>query len=144
LTYHNNNSRTGADLDEPLLTLSNVNPNTFGRLFVDSVDGQVYAQPLYVSGLTIPGKGARNVVFVATQHNSVYAFDADSTGAAGGGLLWQTNLGPSAATPTLDFGNRLGAFNGIVPEVGITGTPVIELASGTLYVDAFTHVPQPI
>jgi len=139
LTYHNDNSRTGADLNETLLTPANVNTNTFGRLFVDGVDGQVYAQPLYVSGLIIPGKGARNVVFVATQHNSVYAFDADSNTGAAGGLLWRTNLGPSAATPNPDFGNRFGGFNAIVPEVGITGTPVIDLGSGTLYVDAFTH-----
>src|SRR5205085_9572019 len=79
-----------------------------------------------------------SVVFVATQHNSVYAFDAD-TNAAPGGLLWQANLGPSAATPSPDFGTRYGSFGAILPEVGITGTPVIDLASSTLYVDAFTH-----
>src|SRR5205085_8641409 len=72
-------------------------------------------------------------------HNSVYAFDADSNAGGMGGLLWRTNLGPSAATPDPNFGNRYGAFNAIVPEVGITGTPVIDLSSGTLYVDAFTH-----
>src|SRR5258705_2351485 len=114
LTYHNNNARTGENLNERLLTLANVNTNTFGKLFAYNVDGYIYAQPLYVSGLTIPGKGARNVLFVATQHNTVYALDADNPGPSGG-LLWQVNLGPSAATPTLDFGNRYGPFDAIVP-----------------------------
>src|SRR5438093_3394855 len=139
LTYHNDNARSGANLKEALLTPSNVNSTSFGKLFTYSVDGYVYAQPLYVSGLSIPGKGARNVVFVATEHNTVYAFDADSNTGASGGLLWQTNLGPSAATPSPDFGTRFGSFSAILPEVGITSTPVIDLASGTLYVDAFTH-----
>lgn len=139
LTYHNDNARSGANLSETLLSPSNVNPSSFGRLFTYSVDGYVYAQPLYVSGLNIPGRGARNVVFVATQHNSVYAFDADSNAGPAGGLLWQTNLGPSAATPSPDFGTRYGAFSAILPEIGITGTPVIDLSSGTLYVDTFTH-----
>lgn len=138
LTYHNDNFRSGANLSETILTPGNVNTNTFGKLFQYSLDGCVYAQPLYVSSLAIPGRGTHNVVFVATEHNSVYAFDADSSTGAGG-LLWQTNLGPSAATPNNDFGLRFGGFETIVPEVGITGTPVIDLSSGTLYVDAFTH-----
>ncbi|HET7625114.1 MAG TPA: Calx-beta domain-containing protein, partial [Verrucomicrobiae bacterium] len=96
-------------------------------------------QPLYVSGLNIPGQGTHNVVFVATEHNDVYAFDADSNSGANGGLLWHVNLGPSAATPSPDFGTRYGAYGALVPEVGITGTPVIDSGSGTLYVDAFTH-----
>src|SRR4026207_1276893 len=139
LTYHNNNARTGENLNERLLTPANVNQNTFGKLFAYNVDGYVYAQPLYVSGVTIPGKGACNVVFIATQHNSVYAFNADFDAGASGGLLWQVNLGPSAATPNPDFGNRFGGFNAIVPEVGITSTPAIDLATGTIYVDALTH-----
>ncbi|HET7625115.1 MAG TPA: hypothetical protein VFM25_07610, partial [Verrucomicrobiae bacterium] len=96
-------------------------------------------QPLYVSGLNIPGQGTHNVVFVATEHNDVYAFDADSNSGANGGLLWHVNLGPSAATPNPDFGNRFGGFTEITPEVGITGTPVIDPGSGTIYLDAFTH-----
>jgi hypothetical protein len=139
LTYHNNNRRTGENTNETVLTPENLNATSFGKLFVYNVDGYVYAQPLYVSGLSIPGQGTHNVVFVATEHNSVYAFDADSKSGPSGGLLWQVNLGPSAATPNSDFGNRYGGFNEILPEVGITGTPVIDLASGTLYVDAFTH-----
>lgn len=131
LTYHNDNARTGANLNETTLTPANVNFNTFGKLFSYDVDGDVYAQPLYVSGLNITGQGAHNVIFVATEHNSVYAFDADSNTGANGGLLWHVNLGPSAPSTSLQFG-------AIKPEVGITGTPVIDLGSQTLYVDAFT------
>src|SRR5215472_16399734 len=139
LTYHNDNSRLGANLNETQLAPANVNSAQFGKLFSYSVDGYVYAQPLYVSALSFPGQGTHNVVFVATQHNSVYAFDADSNGGANGGVLWTVNLGPSAATPNSDFGNRYGAYHDINPEVGITSTPVIDLGAGTIYIDAFTH-----
>ena len=141
LTYHYNNSRTGDNLSETNLTPANVNSTTFGKHFTYTVDGYVYAQPLYVSSLNIQGKGVHNVLFIATEHNTVYALDADNSGALGG-VLWSTNLGPSAATPTTDFGNRYGSppqYTDITPEVGITGTPVIDLAAGTLYVDSFTH-----
>lgn len=141
LTYHNNNSRTGDNLNETNLTPANVNSTTFGKLFTYSVDGYVFAQPLYVSGLNIAGKGVHNVLFIATEHNGVYALDADNSGALGG-ILWYTNLGLSAVTPTTDFGNRYGSppqYTDITPEVGITGTPVIDLASGTMYLDSFTH-----
>lgn len=139
LTYHNNNSRTGDNLNETNLTPANVNSTTFGKHFTYAVDGYVFAQPLYVSSLSIQGKGVHNVLFVATEHNTVYALDADNGGPLGG-VLWSTNLGPSAVTPTTDFGNRYGGqYTDITPEVGITGTPVIDLASGTLYVDSFTH-----
>jgi hypothetical protein len=141
LTYHNNNSRTGLNPQETILTPENVQAKTFGKLFVYPVDGYVYAQPLFVSGLNIPNQGTHNVVFVATQHNSVYAFDADNNG-SGGGLLWQINLGPAAPTPSTAFGNNFGAFDDIVPEVGITSTPVIDPNTGTLYVDAFTQEGQ--
>lgn len=133
LTYHYDNTRQGANLNETVLTPDNVNSASFGQLFSYSVDGYVFAQPLYVFGLNISGQGVHNVVFVATEHNSVYAFDADSNAGANGGLLWQVNLGPSAPTP-----NSTLHFEAIEPEVGITSTPVIDLPSGTLYVDAFT------
>jgi hypothetical protein len=139
LTYHNDNARTGQNLNETLLTRTNVNSSAFGKLGSYNVDGYVYAQPLYVSSLPIPGQGVRNAVFIATEHNTVYAFDADGNTGPTHGLLWQTNLGISAATPNNDFGNRYQPYPDIRPEVGITGTPVIDLVSGTLYVDAFTH-----
>ncbi len=136
LTQHNNNLRTGANVSETKLNTSNVNVNRFGLLFSRPVDGQIYAQPLYVPNLTLPGKGTRNVIFVATQHNSVYAFNADDAAAVA--PIWQVNLGPSARTPNNDFGNRIGRFTNIMPEVGVTSTPVIDLASKTIYVEAFT------
>ena len=143
-TYHSNNQRTGANTNETILNVANVNSTTFGKLFSWPVDGYVYAQPLYVPNLTIRG-AVHNVVFVATEHNTVYAFDANSAGASGG-LLWKTNLGVSAVTTipgvftNPNFGTRYNnnAYTDIEPEVGITGTPVIDTNSGTLYVDAFT------
>jgi len=139
LTYHNDLARTGQNTNETLLVPGNVNVNTFGLLFAYPVDGHVYAQPLYVSGMIVPGKGARNVIFIATQHDSVFAFDADNNTPPSGGLLWHASVGTSAVTPNNDFGNRYGPYHDIDPEVGITSTPVIDLDSGTLYLDAFTH-----
>src|SRR2546422_4078522 len=123
LTYHNDFARTGQNTNETILTTANVNINTFGKIFSYPVDGQIYAQPLYVSSLAIPGQGTHNVVFVATMHDSVYALDADSNTGTNGGVLWHVNLGASAATPNNDFGNRYGAYHDIRPEVGIVGTP---------------------
>jgi len=140
LTYHNDNTRQGANTNESLLTLANVNVGSFGLLFSYVLDGYVYAEPLYVSGVAIPGQGIHNVVFVATEHDSVYAFDADSNAGANGGLLWHTNLGISALCNNHEFGDRYGGnYTDVVPEMGITGTPVIDLNSGTLYVDVFSR-----
>ena len=138
LTYHNDAGRTGQNLQETLLTTTNVNSGSFQKLFSYPVDGQIYGQPLYVSDLAIPARGIHNVVLVTTEHDSVYAFDADSNG-PGAGLLWHDSLGTSAATPNSDFGSRYGPYHDITPEVGITSTPVIDLATNTMYVDAFTH-----
>jgi hypothetical protein len=125
LTQHNDNSRAGANTLETILTTANVNQSQFGKKFADAVDGQVYAQPLYVSALNIAG-GTHNVVYVCTEHDSVYAFDGDTGGAA----LWQVSLGTSVTDQNC---------GDLVPEVGITGTPVIDLGSNTLYVDAKTE-----
>jgi outer membrane protein assembly factor BamB len=141
LTQHNDNMRTGANLAETRLNTSNVHARKFGKLFTRSVDGQIYAQPLYVPGVVLPGARRYNVVYVATQHNSVYAFDADDPEA--GKPLWHVNLGRSARTPNDDFGNRAGRFTNIVPEVGITSTPVIDRGTGTIYVVAFTKDALP-
>ncbi len=146
-TYHNDNQRTGLNTNETILNLTNVNSSSFGKLFSYAVDGYVYAEPLYLPNVNIHGRGVHNVVFIATEHNTVYAFDADDAGASGG-LLWKTNLGPSAVTTVpgvftnRNFGTRYNgdAYTDIEPEVGITGTPVIDTNSGTLYVDAFTGV----
>jgi uncharacterized repeat protein (TIGR03806 family) len=141
LTYHNDNTRQGANTNEFLLTPANVNVGSFGRLFSYTVDGYVYAEPLYVSGLAIPGQGTHNVVFVATENDSVYAFDADGNAGTNGGLLWSTNLGISPLSSNHEFGYRFngGNYTDIVPEVGITGTPVIDPVSGTLYVDILSR-----
>ena len=124
-TWKNDLSRTGQQPNETVLTPANVNSTHFGVLFSDSVDGYVFAQPLYVSNLSIAG-GTHNTVFVATEHDSVYAFDADQSGSA----LWHVSLIPSGATtvPQSDVGSTIS------PEIGITGTPVIDTSSGTLYV----------
>jgi hypothetical protein len=148
-TWHNDLTRQGLNTNETILTPANVNSATFGKLFSYAVTGQVYAEPLYVSNLAIAG-GIRNVVFVATENNDVYAFDAVNNG-AGGGQLWHVNLGTllgsliggthiAAATPPPNsaFGSRYGPYSDISPQVGITSTPVIDLATNTMYVDAFT------
>src|SRR6266481_671000 len=135
LTFHYDNARDGANTNELILTPANVNANQFFKLFTYTVDGEVYAEPLYMSNVAIAGQGTHNVVFAATENNTVYAFDADSNAGTNGGLLWKTNLG-IAATST-QFGVRYH-HNVLNPLIGITGTPVIDPVSGTLYVDVFS------
>src|SRR5215469_4970841 len=133
-TYRNDLARSGANTAETILTPANVNPAGFGKLFSLPVDGQIYAQPLYVPLVNIPGKGIHNVVFVATEHDSVYAFDADSAAAP----LWRVNFtNPLTGERTLNVTDVLGCLS-IEPELGITGTPVIDPSTGTLYVVAST------
>ncbi len=135
LTAQYDNFRTGADLHERVLTPSNVNTRDFGKLFSRTVDGDVFAQPLYIPSLAIPGLGKRNVVFAATEHDSVYAFDVSG---ARDVPLWKTSFidsGHGITTVTED--DVLCPF--ITPEVGITATPVIDATSRTMYVLARTH-----
>ncbi len=127
LTYQDNNARTGVNPNETVLTPSTVSESTFGLLYTVPVDGQVYAEPLSVAGVNIPGQGVHNVIYVATQNNSVYAFDANGSGSKSA-PLWHVNLGP--AVPFNDTG-----AGDIQPLIGITSTPVIRLTgSGTGYI----------
>jgi hypothetical protein len=131
LTYHNDLARTGQNLAETMLTPQNVNASTFGKLFAMAVDGKVDAQPLYVSALSIPGDGIRNLVFAATEHDSVYAFDADN-----GTIYWHVSLLQAGETTSDDRG-----CGQVTPEIGITATPVIDLTAGphgTIYVVAMS------
>lgn len=134
LTYKYDNFRTGQNPNETILNESNVNSSKFGKHVSYPVDGQVYAQPLFVPNLTING-GTHNVVFVATENDSVYAFDADARSA--GAPLWHASFinPPKGITPISS--SDIGCSN-IQPVMGITGTPAINLSSNTLYVVAST------
>jgi hypothetical protein len=135
-THHNDINRTGQNLNESVLNTGNVNVSNFGKLFSRQVDGYIYAQPLYVPNLTVAGR-TNNVVFVATEHNSVYAFDADDPKAQA--ALWQVNLGTSVPSQDICQSSVSGCpYNDLVPEIGITATPVIDTASGTIFVVAKT------
>jgi PQQ-like domain len=130
-TYKYDISRSGQDLTESVLTTANVNATSFGLQRVLATDGKVDAQPLYLSGLSVQGM-AHNVVFVATENDSVYAFDANS-----GAVLWQVSLLGSGETPS----NAVGGCGQITPQIGVTATPVIDPsagAHGTLFVVAMS------
>jgi hypothetical protein len=129
-TSQYDNLRTGATLNEKTLTPQNVNAKQFGKLGAFKVDGAVYAQPLFIPALEIPGKGRHDVLFIATEHDSVYAFDADRPGDA---PLWQVNFADAKRGIT-PVPSRDVECPFIRPEVGITSTPVIDMKTGTLYV----------
>jgi hypothetical protein len=126
LTYHNDDTRQGAFTEETTLNTSNVNSGQFGKLATYAVDGQVYAQPLYLPAVSIAG-GTHNVVYVATQNNTVYAFDADASSTHRASVFWQVNLGPNVPKHDIE---------GVNPNVGILSTPVIDATTNTLYVVA--------
>jgi outer membrane protein assembly factor BamB len=134
LTHHNNPARTGAVLDETILTPASVKTQGFGKLCSFPVDGQIYAQPLVATGLEIPGKGTHSVVFVATMRNMVYAFDAEGCDLS---PFWTRPLGspmPYDRIPK-DAGALIGQYN-IRPYIGVTSTPVIDRAKQWMYVVA--------
>ncbi len=141
-TQQYDNGRSGANTQEAFLTASNVNVGQFGKLFSLPVDGQVYAQPLYMEGVSVPNQGVHNVIFVATEHDSVYAFDAD--GQSTTVPLWHVSfVNPSAGVTTVpnqDVGGP--GYSDLTPEIGITSTPVIDPAGGTVYLTAKTKELQ--
>lgn len=129
-TFHDNNSRDGLNAQETTLTLANVNSALFGKVGFDSVDGKVDAEPLFLAGVNAGGS-TRNVLYVATEHDSVYAFDADT-----GSQIWKTSVLGSGETTSDDRGcGQVG------PEIGITATPIIDRkqgANGTIYAVAMS------
>ena len=131
ITYHNDNARTGQNLVETILTPAAVQPARFGKLFSVPMDGKIDAQPLFLSGVSIPNRGKQNVVFAASEHDSVYAFDANN-----GSIYWRVSL-LGAGETTSDARN----CDQVTPEIGITATPVIDTtagAHGTLYAIAMS------
>jgi hypothetical protein len=131
LTYHNDASRTGQNLTETILTPAAVNAAAFGKVRFFTADGKVDAQPLYLSGVAIPGQGTHNVLYVATEHDSVYAFDADTAA-----VLWRVSM--LAAGEVTSDGRGCSQ---VVPEIGVTSTPVIDRSqgpNGAIYVVAMS------
>jgi Immunoglobulin I-set domain len=131
LTMHNDIARTGQNLTETILTTSNVTSAKFGKLGFYPVDGLVDAQPLYASNVAVPSKETHDVLIVATEHDTVYAFDADS-----GTILWQTSMLKAGETTSDDRG-----CDQVTPEIGVTSTPVIDRtrgANGAVYVVAMS------
>jgi len=130
-TYHNDNARTGQNSSETILTPTNVNSSSFGKLFVISVDGKVDAQPLYLTHVSISNQGMHNVLYVETEHGSVYGFDADN-----GTLLWQVSTLAPGETTSDDHG-----CGQVTPEIGVTATSVIDPKAGphgTIYLVAMS------
>lgn len=133
LTQHNDNARTGQNLSETILAPQRLSARTFGKVFSYSVDGQIYGQPLYVPKVSIPGKGLHNIVYVATQNDSLYAFDADYRSPT---ALWQVSfINPGAGiTPVLCTSNSNPNVScNVYPMTGVNSTPVIDPTSKTMY-----------
>jgi hypothetical protein len=135
-TYHNDNSRTGQNINETILTTSNVNSTSFGKLFTQAIDSDAYAQPLYVSNVTING-AVHDVVYVATMNDSVYAFDANSNAGSNASPLWMVNFTNVAKGITTVPTSDVHCGDSLVP-IGIFSTPVIDTTSNTIYVVART------
>ncbi len=139
LTQHNDLARSGANLNERILNVHNVNANQFGLVFTRDVDDQIYAQPLIITHVSLGARGMHNLIIVATVNDSVYAFDADS--AANAAPWWRDNfldentVAPNAADMTDACGGEYADFNG---NIGIVSTPVIDPSTGTIYLLART------
>jgi hypothetical protein len=131
ITYHYDNLRTGQNLSETSLTPANVNSSKFAKLGSFTVDGRVDGQPLYLSSVSIPNQGTKNVLYVVTEHDSVFAFDADSVNGATGTFLWKTSALQSGETSSDDRG-----CGQVTPEIGITSTPVIDRTRNAIYIVA--------
>ncbi|HUE43413.1 MAG TPA: immunoglobulin domain-containing protein [Candidatus Sulfotelmatobacter sp.] len=131
VTYHYDTMRSGANTNETMLTPADVNSTKFGLLGSFTVDGKVDGQPLYLSNLSIPGVGTKNVLYVVTEHDSVFAFDADSVNGATSASLWKTSMLQSGEAPSDD--RNCGQ---VTPEIGITSTPVIDRTRNAIYVVA--------
>ncbi len=134
-TWHYNNARTSANTTETKLTPANVNVNTFGKLFTQSVDGFVVGQPLYLPSVNILNQGLHNVVYVATMNDTVYAFDADSGTTA---ALWKTSLLPAGAT-AVPASVQGCTGTTLYTQIGIVSTPVIDPSSNTIYAVSSTY-----
>jgi len=130
-TYHYDNLRTGQNLKETALTTANVNQAKFGKLGELMVDGKVDAQPLYLSNVSIPSVGTKNILYVATEHGSVFAFDADNVSGTSVKPLWQISTQLAGEGPSDDRG-----CSQVTPEIGVTSTPVIDRTRGAIYVIA--------
>ena len=135
-THHNDTYRTGQNTAETTLTPANVNVNTFGKLFTQVVDGDIYAQPLYLANVTIAKKGKHNVVYVATSHDSIYAFDADSNAGGKANPLWKVSLLSGIQHITSVSSTDVNCTDML--EMGISSTPVIDTTTGTIYLLAVT------
>ncbi len=129
ITYHYDNLRTGQNLKEISLTPANVNSSKFAKLGSFSVDGRVDAQPLYLSNVSIPNVGAKNVLYVVTEHDSIFAFDADGANGATSTFLWKASALQPGESPSDDRG-----CGQVTPEIGITSTPVIDRTRNAIYV----------
>ena len=142
-TRQYDNLRTGQNTSETILTPSNVNVSQFGKLFSQPVDGQMFAQPLYVANVAIPGKGTHNVVFAATENDTVYAFDADNNTGGNATYLWKASLVDTAhgapAGATAIAASSFSCGSPANPTAGITSTPVIDTSTNTMYVVAFSQ-----
>ena len=144
LTHHNDLNRSGANLNETLLSTNNVNTNQFGKLFTRTVDDEIHTQPLIATNVNVPGKGVYNLVIVATVSNSVYAFDADEP--SNSAPIWKTNfLSPGIVPPrntdmTFACGGNYKDFAG---NMGIVGTPVIDPATSKMFLVSRTKETGP-